>query len=377
MDLTVGSILAPFVALTAMLLGISLLVQVLQELWKFSTSSKAIAFEKALTDFIGTWAPAQLRQNTAIAVRGPLQFRRVNNAGRVLPLEKTDLVAALEQASPAWHRLIDQALQFEAVLQAGTPGEASPKLTELLGSLATEVASARPGTQALEVHTFLSEWGIGATGVFDAAKARVAVRNHFFGHLAPIELHYDRLMQNFQYMYERRNLRQTFTWALALALLFNLPLGGIYRRASAMSLAEALALSEKAQALHAEYTKLEAERTAGTTNVTEGDLQALRLREQKVRELSDQALQISTGSINTDLRILLRELRANLTGRQPASGQPGLPNRAANGFSFVLGCLLTAILVSFGAPFWNDVSTALYRIAKPGGARQEDQGAAR
>jgi hypothetical protein len=352
LDVSVGSILAPLVALAAMLLGISLLVQVLQELWKFATSSKAIAFEKALDDFVGTWAASHLRQNTTMAVRGPLQFRRVSKAGHVLPTDKVDLIAALEQASPTWHRLIDQAFQFESLLQQGTPGEPSPRMAELLDTLEVEVASARPATQALEVHSFLNTWGIGPSGVFDAAKARVALRHQFFAHLTPLELHYERLMQNFQYVYERRNLRQTFTWALAIALVFNLPLGGVYRRAAALPLADALTLSERAQALHADYMKLEA------GNAADPALPALQVREQRLRAAADEALQISSGrSIPTDAQALLGELRTNLRS-----------------FSFLVGCLLTAILVSFGAPFWNDISAALYRIAKPGVAGQAGPG---
>jgi hypothetical protein len=354
MDVTVGSILAPFVAVAAMLLGISLLVQVLQELWKFSTSSKAIAFEKALDDFVGTWASAHLRQNTTMAVRGPLQFRRVSKAGHVLPIAKGDLIAALEQASPAWYRLIDQALEFEAKLQQGSPGDPSPQWTGLIDKLRTELATARPATQALEMHDFLKTWGIGPTGVFDAAKSRLALRRQFFAHLAPLENHYERLMQNYQYTYQRRNLRQTFTWALAIALLFNLPLGSIYRRAATLSLADALSLSERAQALHDEYVKLEAERPAGSAADT--NLQALQAREQVLRKAADEALEISSGrSIDTDVRSLVASLQTNI--------------RSA---SFLIGCLLTAILVSFGAPFWNDISAALYRVAKPAGARQED-----
>ena len=358
MDVSIGSILAPLVALAAMLLGISLLVQVLQELWKFLTSSKATAFENALDDFVGPWAAAHLRQNATIAVRGPLQFRRVSTAGHVLPIDKGDLVAALEQTAPTWHRLIDQALQFESLMQAGTPATPSPKLRELLNRLDTEVAGVRPTTDALEMHGFLKTWGIGTADVFDGVKARVAVRHHFFAHLAPLELHYDRLMQNFQYTYERRNMRQTFTWALAIALLFNLPIAGIYRRAAALPVADALQLSERAQALHAEYTRLEADRARAGAAV-DANMQVLREREQQLRAVADEALQISSErSINTDVRLLFRALKTNL-----------------GSLSFLVGCLLTAILVSFGAPFWNDISAALYRLAKPGGARQEDQGA--
>jgi hypothetical protein len=358
MDASVGSVLAPYIAFAAMLLGISLAVQVLQEVWKFATSSKAVAFENALDDFVGTWAATQLRQNTTIAVRGPVQFRRVSTAGHVLPLAKTDLLAALEQAAPAWHRLIDQGLQFESVLQEGTPALPSPAFARILSSLQAEVQGARPTSQALEMETFLSTWRVRGDAPFDAVTARAALRHEFFAHLTPIEQHYDRLMQNFHYAYERRNLRQTFTWALALALIFNLPIAGIYRRAAALPLADALALSEKAQGLHADYLKLEAERAQGT-NIDEAALQALRDREQRLTAVANEALQIASGrTIDSDVGVLFRDLQQHLRS-----------------ISFLIGCLLTAVFVSFGAPFWNDISTALYRIAKPASARQQDPGA--
>ena len=354
-----------------MLLGISLLVQVLQELWKFATSSKAIAFEKALDDFVGTWATHHLRQDTALAVRGPFQFRRIATAGHVLPTDKTDLLASLEQAAPVWHRLFDHALAFEAWLQKGSVGEPSPRFTELVEKLQREVEGAQPSPQALEVHQFMETWGL-TRGAFDAAKARGAFRDRFFGHLARLEQHYDRLMQNFQYAYERRNLRQTFTFALLVALAFNLPLGEVYRRASTMPVSEAAVLSERAQALHAEYEQLEAEQrrlqgTTATPSAANADRAArierekaeIRERAAKLRSVADRAFELSSGrSLDTDFRSLWASLRANVTSA-----------------SQLLGCLLTAVLVSFGAPFWNDVSSALYRVAKPGAARRQDAGA--
>jgi hypothetical protein len=361
MDVPVSSFLGPFLALAAMLLGISLLVQVLQELWKFATSSKAIAFEKALDDFAGTWATHHLRQDTALAVRGPFQFRRVANAGHVLPTEKNDLLASLEQAAPVWHRLVDSALAFEAWLQKGSVGEPSPKFTELVDKLQREVEGVQASPQALDVYQFLESWGL-TGGAFDAAKARGAFRDRFFGHLARLDQHYDRLMQNFQYAYERRNLRQTFTLALLVALAFNLPLGDVYRRASAMPLAEAVVLSERAAALQAEYEELDAEQrklpeadSAAAARI-EQEKAAIQEQEARLRSVADRAFELSAGrSINTDFRSLWRSLRANVTSA-----------------SQLLGCLLTAVLVSFGAPFWNDVSSALYRIARPIAARRQD-----
>jgi hypothetical protein len=40
---------------------------------------------------------------------------------------------------------------------------------------------------------------------------------------------------------------------------------------------------------------------------------------------------------------------------------------------FLFGCMLTAILITFGAPFWNDLSSTLLRIARPTGARGPDR----
>jgi hypothetical protein len=357
MDVPLTSALAPFLALAAMLLGISLLVQVLQELWKFSTSSKATAFEKTLDDFLGPWATQHLRQNTAMAVRGPLQFRRVSSAGRILPADKGDLMAALEQAAPAWHRVLDSAMSFEATLQAGTPNEPSPRLRKLLDDLEHEVAGPRPTPQAQEVRKFLDTWGVSPGSIFDAVQARTALRDQFFGHLSAVEMHYDRLIQNFQYAYQRRNLRQTFTIALVVALAFNLPLGDIYRRAAAMPIAEAVALSARAQALNAELQKLSAEKPGDTAQAEQ--LKQLAQREANLRRVAEEAFDISAGrSLETNVRALWASFRANL--RAPAA---------------LIGCLLTAVLVSFGAPFWNDVSAALYRAAKPAAARREDQGA--
>jgi hypothetical protein len=35
--------------------------------------------------------------------------------------------------------------------------------------------------------------------------------------------------------------------------------------------------------------------------------------------------------------------------------------------------MLTAILITFGAPFWNDLSSTLLRIARPTGTRGPDR----
>ena len=92
-----STVLTPLLAMTAWFLGLSILVQVLQELWKFVTSSKARSFEKALADFLGPFIVGRLKQDPLLAVRGPLQFRRVSTAGPVLPLDAADLSKQLRR----------------------------------------------------------------------------------------------------------------------------------------------------------------------------------------------------------------------------------------------------------------------------------------
>src|SRR4051812_9201966 len=112
-----NSTLTPLVATASWILGLSVLAQVIQELWKFVTSSKSRAFEQALVDFTGTWVLPVLQRDYILAVRGPLQFRRVSTAGRVLPTEQSELLRALEGAGTPWHRLVLQVLDEEAKRQ--------------------------------------------------------------------------------------------------------------------------------------------------------------------------------------------------------------------------------------------------------------------
>ncbi len=44
---------------------------------------------------------------------------------------------------------------------------------------------------------------------------------------------------------------------------------------------------------------------------------------------------------------------------------------------YLLGCLLTALLIGFGAPFWNDLTGAVLRVYKgppPEVPREHDTG---
>src|SRR6266516_2698378 len=136
MDLT-GSPLSTMMAIAAWFLGLSLFVQVLQELYKQLTSSKSRAYSAALIDFAGPFAAQLLQPDVApdLTIRGPFQFRRLRPQGRLQPLEKESLVSALERTQPTWYRLTRQALEFEEALQTKDRLDVSPTFKEFLKTL--------------------------------------------------------------------------------------------------------------------------------------------------------------------------------------------------------------------------------------------------
>src|SRR5918994_602831 len=187
-----NSVLTPLLAITAWFLGLSVLVQVLQELYKFLTSSKSRAFEHALADFAGPFVVSRLQQDARLTVRGPLQFRRVSIAGRVLPMNADDLATAIEKGAPEWQRLAARALDFEAALQKGRPATPSPRLSQALAGLKEQLETTASDAQsatfgdATRVARFLWDWKVlGDDGrvneaELDAARVREAFRREFF-----------------------------------------------------------------------------------------------------------------------------------------------------------------------------------------------------
>lgn len=386
-----STVLTPLLAMTAWFLGLSILVQVLQELWKFATSSKARSFEKALADFLGPFIVGRLKQDPLLAVRGPLQFRRVSTAGHVLPLDAADLSASLEKSAPEWQRLVRRALAFEASAQTSGPAPPTPACLDTLRALERQITDARAlddrrlRAEALalgdagSVYAFLERWNVTSDTAhpkkLDAATVQLAFAREFFPQEETISRHYDQFLENFGFQYRRRNLRQTFTFAMLVAVMLNLPFEQIYLRATMVSPEEAIALAENAQKLY--------EQAATSTD------QASR---EQLETFGKQALDIARSAANfactprdADLETPTAE---GATAAAPAGCDvalsvdyfldPGvvwrrMTDRQTVAPRFLFGCMLTAILITFGAPFWNDLSSTLLRIARPTGARGPDR----
>jgi hypothetical protein len=79
------------------------------------------------------------------------------------------------------------------------------------------------------------------------------------------------------------------------------------------------------------------------------------------KQAADSTLQ---ASLNT-ARGTLAALRATHKSPGPSLVEPSLV-RQEGVFAYVTGCFITALLLSFGAPFWNDLAKSLLRLQQSG-----------
>lgn len=336
-------VLSTMLALAATFLGLSLLVQVFQEVYKYLTSSKARSYRNALVDFLGPYGNQLFDPGIMpeIQVRGPFQFLRRRPTGHLQPLEKEELVKSLERTAAPWVRRALGALRLETSLQSKGRSRASPSFGVFINELHA-VESGSPGRDlAKDLIDFLGRWGLSSGQSYDkddgppldASAVLTALRQRFLPHIVHAESHFSQLTKNFEYAYRRRNLRQTFTFGLLLALFAEQPFDRIFTESAAMPLDQAVALAERTSDL---YQKQQAK-------LPQGDSLAAVLRqrtEETIQALRESAAPVSYIVGPTEF--------ARIKGE-------GIPR-------YILGCLVTALLISFGAPFWNDLTGALLRV---------------
>lgn len=353
-----SGIMRVVLGLASMLLALAVVVQVLQEMYKYLTSSRGTLYAKVLVDVLGPWA-AQLNQDAALVdlrARGPFQLFRIRPTGTILPMGEKDLVTALERTTPPWYRRLLQELRAEAAHPDSAP---SPRWRAFLQNLSGVSPTSPEAPNAQEIREFLTEWGhefpgepdgdVSVPSDFVPQAALDAFANRFTPQVQQASDQYPQLMRNFEYQYSRRNLRQTFLFGLLLAFAANLPMQRVYQLASAMSMEDALAAAEQATAIY----------QTQTTATVPADSTAEQVLAQ-FQERIDSALAIV---IRQDSIANATTIGGNppmyVAGIQRFPGLP-LPDQAA----YLLGCLVTALLVSFGAPFWNDLVGALSRAAR-------------
>jgi hypothetical protein len=371
MEIFDGPILNTIIGLAATFLGLAVLVQVLQEIYKYLTSSKYRSYTRVLTDFLGPWANQLLdpRQVLDLQVSGPFQIRKLRPGGILLPMDQEGLTGALERTAPHWIRKTIDQLKLECQLQGDKKTESSPEWRNFLVELG-EVEKGAPGYwNALEIAQFLSVWEHGyatnkddvkigeitASAAIKAADILIAFRKKFLSHIENVDKNFSQLEQNLKYSYRRRNLRQTFIIAIAIAILFNLPFERIYRAAGKISPEQTVAIAENA----IEYYETQTEGTSGEDSV---DV------EQQL-SLARDILESSLASLSGD-----KKLADYLIDKEDITELSD--NRWESILRFLFGCLLTAVLVSFGAPFWNDILKSVLRIkqSRQPGTTETDKG---
>jgi hypothetical protein len=351
----------------ACMLGLAVLVQILQEFYKLLTSSKSRAYTRALIDFLGPWAAQTLRASFSLTARGPFQLRRLRPKGVILPMEKDQLVACLEKTAPAWVRRGLDLLRQEASLQAKSPlpPPASSSWEEFLNDLGRAEKGTTEYTAGLEIAEWLSEWNhdwkkpkagaltlgsIKASAPFAAAALLASFQARFLPHVQDAAARYGQFTKNFEYTYGRRNLRQTFIISLLLALAVNLPVGRIYRKARSLSPQDAAALAEKYVNL---YDEISAKAESEPAQPQDEDLLTTlgALKQQALASLEP----IASQGAGSPLRILVR-WEEDIAPRSTYSALALL--------GYLAECLITAFLICFGAPVWNDIVTLLFRLQK-------------
>jgi hypothetical protein len=398
-----SAFLTTILGLAASLAAFAILVQITQEVYKYLASSKARAYRDALVDFIGP-AAAQLLQPGAapeLFVPGPFQFRRVQPKGKLLPLGRDALVKALERTSSEWVLRGLEALRKEASF-AGAPRGAegwSPAWEQFLGELAAVGKEDPQYWGAVEVAQFLVRWGVamGNVSPFDKpdtlrgtaepdlaslqsgahqspAVVLDAFRQQFLPHVVRAENEAPQLEANFDYAYRRRNLRQTFIIATVLALALNQPLQEMYRNAAGLLPAEAASLAERAQDLQKRLDtalgQASVEKAMPAEGQPAGDKGATKSDPAAASTSSPAPALPGTSAPNVkELVSLASEASTLLVRARQDKGMDhfnGLKRLAEAKFGEnllrLLGCLLTALLASFGAPFWNDLAGTLTRL---------------
>jgi hypothetical protein len=356
--MTIGSMpmLTTFLGAASYLLALAIFVQVFQELYKYVTSSKSKTYLKALIDFAGPWAGQLVKSGKVpdFATRGPFQFLQIRPPNSLLPLEKSALSDAVVRTAPDWIQRALERLEFEASLQNGESQAPSPSWRGFAEELFAAERGSRGYWVATRVQELLERWKVarvskarsGASRVvharsLDAAAVLRALKAELLPHLVDLEDNHEQLTRNFDYAYQRRNTRQTFVIAIVLALCCNFPFDRIFREASALPPEAAIAAAE------AMVGHWEAVSNVGAPADQEAFEDQLQDMQAAIAHLGD----LASESGQLDYLLDLADLRAMWDDKWM-------------GVRYLFGCLITAILVSFGAPLLHDLTRLLLGLQK-------------
>jgi hypothetical protein len=461
-------------SIASTLVMLSIITQILQELYKFLTDSKSRAYMRALCEFIGPLALKlpSVDEGTNLLTSGPFQIKRFRTTGKFQPLAKEVLLSRMEQAAPPWIRRALKCLDHEAKMQNKFPAAPSPDWFDFNNEL--EEAVKCKGTEgywnAYELKSWCEKWkskeakpksntpsgsngpamDSSETDKIDAAKMLVSFREKFLPHVNAAERNFDQLNTNFEYINRRRNLRLTFLLAMILVLLFDFSISTIFENAKRMSPQQAMALAQSATGLYKQLNGEEiltgSEESATANQTAEGvqsgkeedpatsiavggqvgkkkegaavaDLSG-KVQEDKKEEnttaagsaghtqkdkekvkdaivflgkvlgqlrqakeiVDDSSKEADWGyqlvNLNDKIRKYKKEAQTDTekTGKVTVEKDKfkiGFWEKLGYYLLYIFQCAITAVMICFGAPFWNDIAKTLFRQATSAGKQAQ------
>ncbi len=368
--MTIGlmPMLTTFLGAASYLLALAIFVQVFQELYKYVTSSKSKTYLKTLVDFAGPWAGQLLTTGRLpdFATRGPFQFLGIRPPNKLLPLDQKALSDAAVRTAPDWVQRAVGRLEFEVSLEKGKRKSPSPSWRGFVIDLFAAERGSPGYWTATKVQSLLEDWKvvrvetsktgspkIVQTKSLDPGAVLQALKAELLPHAVNLEENYEQLKRNFDYSYKRRNTRQTFVIAIVLVFCCNFPFDRIFREAAALPPQTAIAAAE-AMVGHWEAVSSPGQPT--DQEVTDDQKAA-------IKAAVDHLATLTRASNHQEYLIDSDDLLAMWADKRM-------------GARYLFGCLITAILVSFGAPLLHDLTRLLLGLQKSW--RQEpsaDQGA--
>ncbi len=254
-------LLPTILGFSALIVGLSIFCQIIQEFWKNLTSSKSRAYQKALVDFLGSWVQvSQIKFN--LKTRGPFQWLKLKPKGILLPLDKEQLVESLTETSSAYVLRTYKALKKENTFQEGKPDSPSMDWKGFIEELGKVEKGMSGYMSAFKITKWLEIWGhkseieskdqkdqvqlgrITTPQQMNAKQMLISFREEFLPHVVEAENTYKQFNNNFEYSYKRRNLKQTFFIAIIICIIFNFTVSKLFNWATSLSLEQATNLAE-------------------------------------------------------------------------------------------------------------------------------------
>lgn len=372
-----STILTVILALCAILLGISVIVQTLQEIYKYVSNSKSRSYSNAMRSYMGSMF-SQILQSSVVQdtrIAGPFQIFRYRPKNYTLPINKDQLEKSLYSTLSPWKKRTLDALKLESQIQNGTAATPSPEWQKFLNDLVRVPRNTPSAYSALDVMQFLEEWhhkglidaplneGVSFFSNFtlDAQKMLAAFNARFFSDQKYYLDNYSSFNQAFDFQYKRRNARHSFLIALLLTLFCNLPIQEVYQSAKGMKESDAIALADAA-------TKNAAKESNNTSAVPEKDT----ANTTSEIEASKKIIEAIKSSNKTNPKLFNTGMaKDKLMQLVPFKG---FPPASSETWAYVLGCFITTILVTFGAPILNDVAGTIVRMKRGDPAKEDDGG---